>query len=95
MENTPNLQFNEKREFTSKEDAIQKFFLENEIDKLTFDTREEAQSHVDKINREYGDISFVAEDRGGFAVKFENSHLGEGFKKAESTESDMGLDKAA
>lgn len=96
MENTPDLQFNNKREFNSKEDAIQKFFAENEIDKLTFDTQEEAQADVDKINREYGDIAFVAEDRGGFAVKFEHPHLGEGFKNSEDDTSNFSnLDKAA
>ncbi len=85
---TPNF---EKREFTPTEDAIQKFFAETEIDKLTFNTQEEAEAHVNKINREYGDISFVAEDRGGFAVKFKAEHLGEGFKKPESLETDMDL----
>ncbi|MDQ5883277.1 MAG: hypothetical protein QG654_190 [Patescibacteria group bacterium] len=86
MESKPTSNLNEKREFTSKEEAIQKFFIENEIDKLTFSTQKEAESKVEEINSEYGDISFVAEDRGGFAIKFRDSHLGEGFEEYKSEE---------
>ena len=94
METTPNLEFNKKREFTPTEDAIARFFAENEIDKLNFSTPEEAKARVDMINAKYGEISFVAEDRGGFAVKFKTSHLGEGFAENKS-EQNSDLEKAA
>lgn len=85
---TPNF---EKRQFTSTEEAVQKFFMENEIDKLSFDTEEEAQNHVNFINKKYGDIAFVVEDRGLFSVKFKVDHLGKGFEGSE----DSGLERAA
>lgn len=92
---TPNLKpKNEQMTEDQRLEAITKFFIENEIDKLTFNTPEEAKAHVDMINSKYGNIAFVAEDRGGFAVKFEASHLGEGFLN----DKDLGgsdLEKAA
>ena len=61
--------------------AITKFFIENEIDTLSFDTPEEAQTHVDMVNKKYGDIAFVTPDAGKFTVKFKAEHLGEGFEE--------------
>ncbi len=99
METTPNLEFNKKREFTPTEDAIARFFAENEIDKLNFSTPEEAKAHVDMINGKYGNISFVAEDRGGFSIKFRRSHLGDGFEEYKPEENgdngNVDLEKAA
>ncbi|MDQ5901605.1 MAG: hypothetical protein QG580_320 [Patescibacteria group bacterium] len=91
---TPNFKIkNEQMTDEQRLEAITKFFTENDIDKLTFDTEAEAKAHVDMINSKYGSISFVAEDRGGFAVKFEASHLGEGFPNNNADGSD--LEKAA
>jgi hypothetical protein len=93
---TPKFQ---KKQFRYREDAITAFFAENEIDKLNFITPEEAKLHVDLINKEYGNIAFVAEDRGGFAVKFKTSHLGEGFEEykpeEKMSEQNSGIEKAA
>lgn len=97
---TPNL--NPKNEQMTEwqiKEAITKFFSENEIDKLTFDTQAEAKAHVDMINAKYGDIAFVAEDRGGFAVKFKASHIGAGFEEYKPEENgdedNFDLEKAA
>ncbi len=84
---------NAKKEVTR--DQILKFFIENDIDKLNFDTLEEAEAHVNLINNQYGDIAFVAEDMGGFAVKFKVEHLGEGFEGYKSGDEDSELNKAA
>jgi hypothetical protein len=94
MESIPNNNQSEKRVFASKQDAIVAFFAENEIDKLTFDTPTEAQAHVDMINNKYGDIAFVAEDRGGFAVKFREHHLGDGLSEYKG-EGESDIEKAA
>ncbi|MEZ4210925.1 MAG: hypothetical protein R3B39_01345 [Candidatus Paceibacterota bacterium] len=95
MENNPELKFNAKRELTEKEEAVMRFFEETEIEKLSFDTEEEAKDRVDMINAKYGNIAFVAEDRGKFSVKFNVSHLGEGFKKYDSENREDGLEEAA
>jgi len=79
MESMQKPDLSKKREFTSTQDAIVAFFAENDVDKLNFDTPEEAKLHVDLINKKYGDIAFVAKDRKGFSVKFKDLHLGEGF----------------
>jgi hypothetical protein len=71
----------ELRTLNETEASIKRFFSERGDDKLNFDTAEEAKSKADEINAEYGDISFVAEDRGAFAVKFKNSHLGGAFEE--------------
>ncbi len=71
----------ELRTLNETEASIKRFFLERGDDKLNFDTPEEAKFKSEEINAEYGDISFVAEDRGAFAVKFKNSHLGGGFEE--------------
>ena len=63
----------------TKQDAILRFFEETEIDKLHFDTRGEAEAHVNMVNEKYGDIAFVAEDRGKFSVRFKAQQIGEGF----------------
>ncbi len=89
---TPNF---EKRVLNEKEEAVLRFFEETEIDKLSFDTEEEAKDRVDMINAKYGEIAFVAEDRGKFSVKFNVSHLGEGFKKYDSGNIEDGLEEAA
>lgn len=95
---TPNLKpKNEQMTEGQIKEAITKFFSENEIDKLTFDTQAEAKAHVDMINAKYGDIAFVAEDRGGFAVKFKAVWLGEGFEeyKPEKNDNESDLGKVA
>lgn len=89
---TPNF---EKRVLNEKEEAVMRFFEETEIEKLSFDTEEEAELKVNEINAKYGDIAFVAEDRGKFSVKFNVSHLGEGFKKYDSENKEDGLEEAA
>lgn len=93
---TPRFQ---KREFTPTEDAVARFFTEKDIKSLNYSTAEKAKAYVDEINAEYGDISFVAEDRGGFAVKFKALGLGEGFEEYKPKENgDNGtsdLEKAA
>lgn len=93
---TPKFQ---KREFTPTEEAITKFFIEKDVKNLNYKTPEEAKAYVDEINAEYGDISFVAEDRGGFSVKFRASHLGEGFEEYKPEANDdngtSDLEKAA
>lgn len=85
-----------KREFNPQEEAIQKYFVEKGGEKLSFNTPEEAKSKVEEINAEYGDIAFVAEDRGAFAVKLKGSHLGEGFKEYNPEDKkDSSLEEAA
>ncbi|MEZ4114384.1 MAG: hypothetical protein R3B65_03010 [Candidatus Paceibacterota bacterium] len=76
MERNPNMRFDEKREFSSTEESI---FIEKGDETINFDTLEEAKSNVDEINAKYGDISFVAEDRGKFSVKFNEAHSGSWF----------------
>lgn len=76
------------------QDQVRKYFEEHDIDtfKTDFDTYEEAQAKSEEINSGYGAISFVAEDRGKFSVKFRLHHLGQGFeeyKPAEQDDSDM------
>ncbi|MEZ4103465.1 MAG: hypothetical protein R3B55_02850 [Candidatus Paceibacterota bacterium] len=93
MERNPNMRFDEKREFSSTEESILKFFIEKGDETINFDTLEEAKSKVDEINAKYGDISFVAEDRGKFSVKFNEAHLGAGFKK-EKIEEESEVEKS-
>ncbi len=81
MEKSPTSNFEKEREFKSKEEAVTAFFIENDVNKLSFDTPEEAKLHVELINKKYGDIAFIAEDRSSFVIKFKVSHLGEGFEE--------------
>ena len=93
---TPKFQ---KRQFTPTEDAITRFFIEKDLKSLNYRTPEEAQAYVDEINTEYGDIAFVSEDRGGFAVKFKAEHLNHESKEYKPEEKgnngNIDLEKAA
>ncbi len=61
------------------EAAIEKFLKEEDVNKLTYEKEEEAFAEVDRINKKYGNISFVykAKDIEGFTIKFRDPHLGE------------------
>lgn len=74
-----NMNMNEQPQNFNVESAIQKYLKENDVNNLVFSTPAEASEEVKKINEKYGNISFVSEDRGGYAVKFRAEHVGEGF----------------
>lgn len=71
----------EKPKVESTEERVIRYHSEQDPENLLFKTAEEAKLKVDEINGKYGDISFVAQDRGEFAVKFRMLHMGEGFQE--------------
>lgn len=66
-------------EFAATEDFEQNFL---------FATIEEALAKSKEINERYGDISFVVEDRGQFAVKFDMEVFGKDFPNKFKPEED-------